>query len=82
MLQGIQAQLAATSAANSATSMAVLPAGAEGASALAMAKHQATAADFAAQFELGLEQMIELSSTIQSASAAHVITDVGSAAAF
>jgi hypothetical protein len=81
-LQGIQAELAAMAAANQGTSAAVLPAGAEGASALATAKHQATAADFAAQFELGLEQMMELSSTIQSASVAHVIADVGSAAAF
>jgi hypothetical protein len=82
VLQGIQAELGAATAANSAGAMAVLPAGNEGASTLAMAKHHATAADFATQFEAGIEQMIELSTTIQAASVAHVITDVGSAAAF
>jgi hypothetical protein len=82
VLQGIQASLAAMTAANSAAAAAVVAPGNEGASALAMAKQQANAADFGSMFGMGLEQMIELSTTLQAATTATVITDAGSGAAF
>lgn len=81
VLQGIQAQLGAMTAANSAVAASVVPAGNEGASALAMAKQQMNAAQFAAAFGAGIEQMLELSTTIQAASASTVATDLGSARA-
>ena len=79
VLQGIQAQLAGMGAANSGAAASVVGAGNEGASALAMAKQQMNAAQFAAAFNAGIEQMLELSTTIQAASATTVATDLGSA---
>lgn len=79
VLQGIQAQLGAMAAANSAAAATVVGAGNEGASELAMAKQQMNAAHFAAMFGAGIEQMLELSTTIQAANATTVATDVASA---
>jgi len=64
VLSGIQAQLMAMTAANAGSSTALTPPGLDGASARAVAQQIASATVFQTNFLLGLEQMMELSSTL------------------
>ncbi len=79
VLSGIQAQLAAMTAANAASSAAIIPPGLDGASARAVAQQAASAATFQTNFLLGIEQLMELSSTVGLASAAYEIHDAAGA---
>ncbi|MUL61038.1 hypothetical protein B5P44_00360 [Mycobacterium sp. CBMA 213] len=79
VLEGMQAQLAAFAAANTAAAAALTPPGSEGASAVAMAQQQASEGEFAANFALALEQMTEFNGTLTAASTATQIMDAGNA---
>lgn len=82
VLGAIKAQLLAGAAANGATAAAVLPPGNEGASARALANQSANAATFAANFALGIEEMLKLIPTLASASVTHEITALDAAKRF
>lgn len=80
VLQGIQSALGAFCAANQATAMAIMPPGAESASALAMGQQQAGSATYATNFLDGIQQMMQLNGAILASSAGTEITDAGNAA--
>lgn len=79
VLAGIQGQLAAMTAANAASSGATIPPGLDGASARAVAQQAASAATFQTNFLAGIEQMMELSGTVATASVTHEVADAGGA---
>ena len=80
VLAAIQAQMAATSAANGVAAAALRPPGNEGASARALASQHVNAAMFETNFALGLKEMMELIPTLTAASAATEATAVAGAA--
>lgn len=80
VLSGIQGQLMAMNAANSASFAAVMPAGLDGASARAVVQQLASATEFETNFMLGLEQMLELSGTVGIASTSYEAIDAIGAA--
>jgi hypothetical protein len=80
VVQAIQAQMTATAAAAGGAAAAVTPPGMDGASARATVQQDTNALQYAAMFELGMEQVEEWIITMAAGNAATVITDTANSA--